>query len=88
VNLGFQPAETITMALFLGIRTPEARVAVVDRILDRVESLPGVKAASTIQSQRTHEIGIPLALGAAHRQIFLDVFERGARLVAAVSSSA
>ena len=49
VNLGFQPAETITMGLFLGIRTPEARVAVVDQILDRVESLPGVKAASTIQ---------------------------------------
>jgi predicted permease len=49
VNLGFQPAETITMGLFLGMGTPEARVALVDRILDRVEALPGVKAAGTIQ---------------------------------------
>ena len=31
------------------MRPPEARVALVDRILDRVEALPGVKAAGTIQ---------------------------------------
>jgi putative ABC transport system permease protein len=49
VNLGFEPAETIAMGLFLGVRTPETRVALVDQILDRVEALPGVKAASTIQ---------------------------------------
>jgi predicted permease len=49
VDLGFQPAETITMVLFLGARPPEARVALVDQILERVEALPGVKAASTIQ---------------------------------------
>jgi predicted permease len=49
VDLGFQPAETITMGLFLGARPPEARVALVDQILERVEALPGVKAASTIQ---------------------------------------
>jgi predicted permease len=49
VDLGFQPAETITMGIFLGMRTPDARVAMVDQILDRVEALPGVKAAGTIQ---------------------------------------
>jgi putative ABC transport system permease protein len=49
VDLGFQPAETITMGLFLGMRPPEARISVIDQILDRVESLPGVKAAGTIQ---------------------------------------
>jgi putative ABC transport system permease protein len=49
VNLGFQTAETISMSLFLGMRPPDARVALVDQILDRVEALPGVKAASTIQ---------------------------------------
>jgi predicted permease len=49
VNLGFQPAETITMRLFLGLRPPEARIATVDQILDRVEAMPGVRAASTIQ---------------------------------------
>ena len=37
------------MGLFLGLRPPEARVALIDQILDRVEALPGVKAASTIQ---------------------------------------
>jgi predicted permease len=49
VDLGFQHAETITMSLFLGVGPPEARVARVDQILERVETLPGVKAASTIQ---------------------------------------
>jgi putative ABC transport system permease protein len=49
VNLGFQPAETLTMGLFLGLRPPETRSAVIDQILDRVEGVPGVKAAGTIQ---------------------------------------
>lgn len=49
VDLGFQPAETITMRLFLGLREAETRVALVDRILDQIELLPGVKAAGTIQ---------------------------------------
>ena len=49
VDLGFQPGGTLTMGLFLGLRPPEARVAVIDQIIDRVEALPGVKAASTIQ---------------------------------------
>jgi putative ABC transport system permease protein len=49
VNPGFQTAGTISMSLFLGARPPDARVALVDQILDRVEALPGVKAASTIQ---------------------------------------
>jgi putative ABC transport system permease protein len=37
------------MGLFLGTRPPETRIAVIDQILDRVESVPGVKAAGTIQ---------------------------------------
>ncbi len=49
VDPGFQPAGTVTMGLFLGMRPPEARVALIDQILDRVEALPGVKAAGTIQ---------------------------------------
>jgi putative ABC transport system permease protein len=49
VNLGFQPAGTLTMGLFLGLRPPETRSAVIDQILDRVEAVPGVKAAGTIQ---------------------------------------
>jgi putative ABC transport system permease protein len=49
VDLGFQPAETVTLGLFLGVRPPEARIATIDRILDGLESVPGVKAAGTIQ---------------------------------------
>ncbi len=49
VGLGFQPAEAVTMNLFLGVRPPEARIALVDQILERVEAIPGVKAAGTIQ---------------------------------------
>ena len=49
VDLGFQPAGTVVSGLFLGLRPPEARVALLDQILDGVESLPGVKAAGTIQ---------------------------------------
>ena len=49
VDLGFQPADTITMKLFLGGREDDARVALVDQILERIEMLPGVKAAGTIQ---------------------------------------
>jgi putative ABC transport system permease protein len=49
VNLGFRPDETVTMGLFLGDRPPAARIAAIDQILDRVEALPGVRAAGTIQ---------------------------------------
>ena len=49
VTLGFEPAGTVTMGVFLGLRSPEARIAAVDQILDRVEAVPGVKAAGTIQ---------------------------------------
>jgi len=49
VDLGFQPDGTVTMGMFLGVRPPEARIAALDRILDRVEQVPGVKAAGTIQ---------------------------------------
>src|SRR5262245_58777051 len=37
------------MRLFLGARPDEARIALLDRILERVEALPGVTAAGTIQ---------------------------------------
>jgi predicted permease len=49
VKLGFEPAGTLTMRLFLGVRPPEARIALLDGILDRVATVPGVTAAGTIQ---------------------------------------
>jgi predicted permease len=49
VDLGFRPEGAITMGMFLGVRPPEARIAALDGILDRVEQVPGVKAAGTIQ---------------------------------------
>lgn len=49
VNLGFQPGHALTVNLFLGLRPPEARAAVLDEILDRVETVPGVTAAGTVQ---------------------------------------
>ena len=49
VQLGYQPAGALTMGLFLGTQPPEVRSALLDRILDRVESVPGVQAAGTIQ---------------------------------------
>ena len=49
VDLGLQPNETVTMNLFLGTGPPASRIALVDQILDRVEALPGVKAAGTIR---------------------------------------
>lgn len=49
VDLGFQPAGAVTAGLFLGLRPPDTRVAVLEQILDRVESLPGVEAAGAIQ---------------------------------------
>jgi putative ABC transport system permease protein len=49
VDPGFKPAGTVTMGLFLGTRPPAARIATVDQILDRVETVPGVQAAGTIQ---------------------------------------
>jgi putative ABC transport system permease protein len=49
VDIGFKPGGTLTMRLFLGDRPAAERIALVDRILERVESVPGVRAASTIQ---------------------------------------
>jgi predicted permease len=49
VSLGFQPAHTLTMNLFLGDRPAAARVALVEQILEHVEAVPGVEAAGTIQ---------------------------------------
>jgi putative ABC transport system permease protein len=49
VDLGFQPSSVVTMGLFLGLRDPASRIESIDRILDRVEQVPGVEAAGTIQ---------------------------------------
>jgi len=49
IDLGFQPSGTLTAGLFLGVRPPETRAALLDQILDGVAELPGVKAAGTIQ---------------------------------------
>jgi putative ABC transport system permease protein len=49
VNLGFRPEGAITAGLFLGQAPPETRIALLDQILERVETLPGVVAAGTIQ---------------------------------------
>ncbi len=49
VDLGFQPSGTVAMSLFLGLRPPDVRIDAVERLLDRVERVPGVRAAGTIQ---------------------------------------
>lgn len=49
VPLGFEASKTLTMGMFLGMRPPEARIAAVDQMLDRIEQVPGVVAAGTIQ---------------------------------------
>jgi predicted permease len=49
VDIGFQPAHTLTMNLFLGMRPPAARSAIVDQMIDRIDAMPGVQAAGTIQ---------------------------------------
>jgi len=49
VDLGFEPTRALTMNLVLGVRPPEARVELIDRIVERIEALPGVQAAGTIQ---------------------------------------
>ncbi len=49
VDLGFQPAGTLTMNLFLGDRPADVRADVLDRMLDRVNALPDVEGAGTIQ---------------------------------------
>jgi putative ABC transport system permease protein len=48
VKLGFQPEQAITMRTLV-IGEPAARASLVERILERVETLPGVRAAGTIQ---------------------------------------
>jgi predicted permease len=49
VQLGYQHSGALTMGLFLGTQPPEVRSALLDRILERVESVPGVQVAGTIQ---------------------------------------
>ena len=49
VDPGFDPSGTVTMRIFLGDRPGAERVALLERILERITTLPGVRAASTIQ---------------------------------------
>jgi len=49
VDLGFEPRGKMTMGLFLGMRPPEVRSAALERILDNVGAVPGVRAAGAIQ---------------------------------------
>jgi predicted permease len=49
VDLGFQPAGVVTASLFLGVRPPEVRAAVLDRILDQVDAVPGVQSVGAVQ---------------------------------------
>jgi len=48
VKLGFQPEQALTMRMLV-TGEPAARSDLVERILDRVETLPGVNAVGTIQ---------------------------------------
>ena len=48
VKLGFEPEQVLTMRLFLTDEAPR-RANLVESILDRVETLPGVRAVGTIQ---------------------------------------
>jgi predicted permease len=48
VKLGFEPAQALTMQLFLTDDAPR-RASLVESILERVETLPGVRAVGTIQ---------------------------------------
>ena len=49
VALGFQPVGTITARLFLGTGDGARRTQLVEQLLDRVASVPGVQAVGTIQ---------------------------------------
>jgi putative ABC transport system permease protein len=49
IDLGFNPAHVLTMRLFLSDSDPAKRASTIDRMLDRVNALPGVVAASTIR---------------------------------------
>ena len=55
VGLGFEPAETVTMNLFLGVRPPEARIALVDQILDRVRRSLASKRLARFSSCRSRD---------------------------------
>ena len=49
VELGFQPAGTITAQLFLGTGDADRRTQLVEQLLDRLALVPGVHAVGTIQ---------------------------------------
>jgi predicted permease len=49
VDPGFSPARTMTFRVFLGDRPDGERVALLERLLERIRALPGVVAASSIQ---------------------------------------
>jgi len=49
IDLGFQPAQVLTMRLFLPDAADVKRANLIEQMLQRIEALPGVTAASTIQ---------------------------------------
>ena len=49
VSLGFEPSHTVTMSVFLGDRPEAYRISLLDELLSRIETLPGVTAAGSIQ---------------------------------------
>src|SRR5262249_5003766 len=48
-RLGFEPSHTVTMSVFLGDKPEAYRITLLDQLLTRIETLPGVTAAGSIQ---------------------------------------
>src|SRR5262249_37850409 len=85
VKLGFQTEHALTMRTFV-LGPPATRANLVEAILDRVESLPRVKAAGTIQflplSGMTnngpfHFVGRPLPADPASMESDVSTVSRG-----------
>ncbi len=55
VDLGFRPAQTITMRLFLGDRDADYRVRLVDEIVRRVDASPASRLRARSSSFRSRE---------------------------------
>jgi putative ABC transport system permease protein len=85
VKLGFRPQNVVTMrTLVMG--TPAHRSGLVDAILERVESMPGVQAAGTIQflpltgmtnQGEFHFVGRPLAADPKSTESDVSTVSRG-----------
>jgi predicted permease len=49
IDLGFQPSHVLTMGLFLSEGKDQKRAELIEQMLERIETIPGVSSASTIQ---------------------------------------